>query len=261
MQKKRLLIDFLKKNGKAILLYSGGFDSSAILGAAVEANVEIEPIWLDNGFNRATKEIIEKQARNMGCKKVKTIKLNPGKKVLKNSVERCFFCKNELIKKVKEYKDAPLFDGSNLSDSSSYRPGLKAIKKEGVISPLARLNISATEAAEMAIKMGADPYLANLEGCMATRFNYDLGIDKQKIELLRELELSIIKETQDYKIRCRIDDHNHLRIEPGNDNTLELLCKQPLKDEIINKGKKIAVFVTLDLEGTRKNMFDQIRNL
>lgn len=259
--KKNLLIDYLRDKKKFYLLYSGGFDSSSILGCAIEADVNVTPVWINNGFNRAVEAQIRAQALNLGCNHLEVIHMEPGAEVLKNPVNRCYHCKGELIAPLLIRKDAPVFDGTNAADTTNYRPGFKALQEAGVKSPLLELGITAEESREIAISCGADPLLANMECCLATRFNYDVPITKEKVDTIRKLEQIIITQTGDYHTRCRLDDAEHLRIEAGVGNLLYHLGDAAFRFKIVETGEKAATFVTIDLEGARKNMFDQMRNL
>lgn len=254
---KDLLIKHLQKTKKFYLLFSGGFDSCSILGCALEAGVEVIPVWIDNGFNRVTRKDIEAQAKNMGSKQLEVIKMHPKPKVLENPVDRCFHCKGQIIHPIISRKDAPVFDGTNASDSGNYRPGVKALQKGGVKSPLAELNITKEQTREMAISMGADPIIANMESCLATRFNYNTPITQERLNAIREIEQVILKETGDHHLRCRLDDEDHLRIECRSQSTFLKLIDPDFRQHIVTIGKQISTFVTLDLEGARKNAFDK----
>ncbi|MFW5754159.1 MAG: exoenzyme S synthesis protein B [Marinilabiliaceae bacterium] len=253
---KDLLIKYLQENGRFYLMFSGGFDSCSILGSAIEGKVDVVPVWIDNGFNRITEKEIRKQAQNLGCHNLEVIPMGPSDKVLENPVDRCYHCKGQIIHPVISRKDAPVFDGTNASDSGSYRPGVKALKKGGVRSPLAELNITKDQTRELAITMGADPVIANMESCLATRFNYRTHITHERIEAIRTIEQKILKETGDHHIRCRMDDDDHIRIECRDQATFQQLIDPDFRHEITEAGKSITTFVTLDLEGARKNAFD-----
>jgi uncharacterized protein len=254
---KELLTKYIKESGPFYLLFSGGFDSCALLGCAIEAGVDVRPVWINNGFNRVSEEQIREQAGNLGCNRIEVIDLKPSRKILENPVDRCYHCKGQLIQPVISRGDAPVFDGTNASDSGSYRPGVKALRRGGVRSPLAQLGISKEQAREIAVGMGADPVIANMESCLATRFNYRTRITKERLEIIRNIEQQILIETGDHHLRCRMDDDDHLRIECREMATFSKLIEPGFRQQIVEKGKQIATFVTLDLEGARKNAFDK----
>ena len=254
---KDILTNHLKQTPTFYLLFSGGFDSCSILGCALQAGLDVKPVWINNGFNRVTEKEIRKQAANLGCHHLEVISMTPHKKVMGNPVDRCYHCKGQLISPVISDKNLPVFDGTNASDSQNYRPGVKALRQGGVRSPLAELNITKEQARTMAITMGADPLIANMEGCLATRFNYNLPITPERLETIRDIEQDILRTTGDYHLRCRMDDEEHLRIECRNQATFLQLIEPGYRTKIVEKGKHIATFVTLDLEGARKNAFDK----
>ncbi len=238
-------------------MFSGGFDSCSILGCAIEAGLNVVPVWIDNGFNRVTATEIRQQAENMGCKSLEVIKLEPAGNVLANPFDRCYHCKGQIINPVISRKDAPVFDGTNASDTANYRPGVKALRQGGVQSPLAELNITKDQTREMAVTMGADPVIANMESCLATRFNYQTPITQARLDTIRIIEQQILKATGDHHLRCRMDDEDHLRIECRAESTFLKLIDPLFRQQITETGKRIATFVTLDLEGARKNAFDK----
>ena len=254
---KEQLIKYLQKNGKFYLMFSGGFDSCSLLGCALEGNVEVVPVWIDNGFNRITAKEIRKQAENMGCHNLEIIPMHPSGQVLNNPVDRCYHCKGQIIGPVISRKDAPVFDGTNASDAGSYRPGVKALRKGGIRSPLAELNITKDQTREWAITMGADPVLANMESCLATRFNYHTRITQERINAIRAIEQKTLQATGDHHLRCRLDDDDHIRIECRDQATFLKLIDPEFRQEITEIGKTISTFITLDLEGARKNAFDK----
>ncbi len=258
---KELLIKYLKKTDRFYLMFSGGFDSCSILGCAIEAGTDVIPVWIDNGFNRATEKEIRIQAGNMGCPNLEVITLLPDTEILTNPVDRCYHCKGQIIHPVISRKDAPVFDGTNASDSENYRPGVKALRKGGIKSPLADLNITKDQARELAVTMGADPVIANMESCLATRFNYGTQITSKRLNAIRSIEQRILKATGDYHVRCRLDDDDHLRIECRSQTTFLKLVEPQFRQQTTDTGKQIATFVTLDLEGARKNAFDKILRL
>jgi uncharacterized protein len=255
------LIEYLKKTPRFYLLFSGGFDSSALLGCAVAAGVEVMPVWIDNGFNRAREAQIRQQAANLGCDRLEVIKMVPDGVVSGNPVDRCYYCKGQIVRPIVGRKDAPVFDGTNSSDQGNYRPGLKAIREGNVRSPLADLGVSADQTRQIALELGADEAIAQMESCLATRFRYNLTISNEKIEVIREIEQQIVAVTGDYHVRCRLDDEDHLRIECRNQSTFLHLVDPLFRAKVVEIGKKIATFVTLDLEGARKNAYDKLLGL
>jgi len=256
MDKNNILIKRIEEIGEGYLMFSGGLDSCAILGAAVKAGVKIIPVWINNGFGRATEQDIAKQAELLGGEPLKVINLDPEKQVVENPENRCYHCKGQIIMAIKNLaSNAIIMDGTTGSDTG-YRPGRKALNEYGVISPLADLNISSLEAKEMAISMGADKNIADLESCMATRINYNVPLLNTSLKIVREIEQAVIKETNDFNVRCRLDDKDHIRIEFSNDESFKAITNPTFRNILIALGGKVAMFITVDLKPSRPNAYD-----
>ena len=75
-----------------------------------------------------------------------------------NPVDRCYLCKKclfrKLIAKAKELDARTVLDGTNADDLTVYRPGIRALRELGVISPLAELGITKAEVRQIAAEYG-----------------------------------------------------------------------------------------------------------
>ncbi len=256
MEKLDALVQKLKEVGDSYLMFSGGLDSCAILGAAQLAQVKVTPVWINNGFGRANEYLINKQAGLLGNNDLKVILIEPEETVLYNPVDRCYHCKGQIISAIKKISlSNPIMDGTTGSDNG-YRPGRKALNEYGVISPLAELDISSTEAKDMALKMGADKSIADLESCLATRVNYNLPLTVESLQVVREIEQSIINETGDFNVRCRLDDTDHVRIELASEESYTAVLDKDFREKLVKLGQQVAMFTTIDLQASRPNAYD-----
>ncbi|TLX77175.1 exoenzyme S synthesis protein B [Labilibacter sediminis] len=257
MDKLNLLVDRLKRFSKVYLMFSGGLDSCAILGAAKLAHTEIVPVWINNGFGRADEQSISQQAKNMGNNDITIINVIPNSQVVKNPEDRCYYCKNQIISAIKEIANGDvIIDGTTGSDTG-YRPGKKALNENRVISPLADLEISSTEARQIALSLGADKTIADLESCMATRVNYKVPLLNDQLLKLIEIERLVIDKIRDYNIRCRLDDADHVRIEFGAPESYVAISDKNFRETVMAMGEKIALFTTVDLKPSRPNTYDK----
>ena len=246
----------LRQIGDSYLMFSGGLDSCAILGTAIKTGINIIPVWINNGFGRASEEEIRKQAQIMGAHNLQVIHITPTKSVISNPNNRCYFCKKQIIEAIKHLnKNNVIMDGTTGSDNG-YRPGRKALNENGVISPLAELNITSLQAKEIALNMGANKQISDLESCMATRFNYLQPLQEQHLITIKEIEHLIIKKTNDYNVRCRIDDDDHIRIELSDSNSFIAFNDSNFRNSVLALGEKLALFTTLDLKPSRPNAYD-----
>ncbi len=252
----RKIQGYFKHDKEYTLMFSGGVDSSCLLGAAINATINIKPVWINNGLNRATEKEIIQQAHNLGAKNLKIINIETTGKVYSNPVNRCYLCKKNILTSINE-PNKIIVDGTTISDLGNYRPGSKALDEYSVKSILAECGIDKKTATDIAIHFGASADLAGIESCLATRFNYNLQITQEKINIIRNIERFIIQQTGDYDVRCRIDDEDHMRIELKKEDAFTKFVLKDFRKKIINLSKGITMFVTLDLKPSRPNEYDK----
>lgn len=256
MDKKQALINWFQSHPQGYLLFSGGFDSSAVLGAAMLAGANIIPIWVDNGFNRASAEEMLIQARNLGSDKLEVIDVTPGQTVVENPVKRCYHCKKHILSQVPQ-DGLPIFDGTTASDLGNYRPGKQALDEYKVLSPLAELGITCSETKELAISFGADPLLSDLESCLATRVNYSHLLTAERISAIRTIENLFVEKVGDFHVRCRIDDADHLRVELSKPESYQAIGDEQFRQQLFDIGSRVSLFVTIDVKRSRPNEYDK----
>ena len=254
-KKREKLIDYFRKYPAGHLLFSAGMDSSAVLGAAVRAGCRLVPHWIYNGFNRTTADDIRQQAENLGSDLFRVNNVTPNSDVRSNTNQRCFHCKNQILDTI-PVDGSPVFDGTTASDIGGFRPGRRALREYGVLSPLADLGITSAEAREIALEFGADPFLADIESCLATRINYEVPITAERLEAIRKIERFIIEKTEDFDVRCRIDDEDHIRIELKKQESYTLLTDEDSRKKLYDFGKDVSLFVTIDVLSSRPNTYD-----
>ncbi|WP_289054651.1 exoenzyme S synthesis protein B [Carboxylicivirga marina] len=256
MEKKDALINWFKKNKEGYLLFSGGFDSSAVLGAAMKAGANIIPIWVNNGFNRAKADDMIIQAQNLGAPELKIIEVTPGDEVVANPERRCYHCKSHILSLVPK-DGSPIYDGTTASDLGNYRPGKQALDEYKVQSPLVTLGITSWETKDIAMALGADPLFADHESCLATRINYKHLLTPERIKAIYDVENYLIDKTGDFHVRCRIDDEDHMRIELAKPESYALIADAQFREELFELGSKACLFVTIDVKRSRPNEYDK----
>ena len=138
-----------------------------------------------------------------------------------------------------------------------YRPGLKALKELGIISPLAECAMTKEEVRRMASGYGISSAGRPSTPCMATRLPYGAELDHDVLEKIEKGE-ELIRDRISGNVRLRL--HGDVaRIEIDKERFQEFLEKD---DDIINGLKKLGfLYITLDMEGFRSGSMDvrQIR--
>ena len=125
------LKEFFAAHPKAALAFSGGVDSSYLLYAGVSCGADIKPYYVKSQFQpefelRDAKKLaaalgVEMTVINADILACDEVRANPA--------DRCYYCKRTIMSKIIAAASADgytvLLDGSNASDDSGDRPGMR----------------------------------------------------------------------------------------------------------------------------------------
>lgn len=246
--KYKILLKSLKELSPFVIAFSGGVDSTFLTAAAQKAGADFEAVTVNTPFvpDREINEV-EKIVKNLDFAH-REIKIGLSKldEALKNNPERCYHCKKVIFSKIREYaEDKIIIEGSNLDDSSDYRPGRRALKELSVKSPLLDAGLYKKEIRELSRAMNLSTWDKPSLSCLATRISYNNKITAdrlEKIELAEELMM------RNGFVNFRVRDHNNLaRIELGSSDREKILDIE-LMDKISDRLQKLGFqYVTLDL--------------
>ena len=170
-----------------------------------------------------------------------------------NPPDRCFFCKSELFKKIfsaaAEKGIKTVADGSNMDDMNDYRPGMKAAKELGVISPLKMAGLSKDDIRLLSKEMKLATWDKQSFACLASRFPYGTRISAEKLTMVDRAEQFLL----DSGFRqVRVRHHGDIaRIEVGSEELKRFFDESLMKavhEKLCSIGFK---YVCLDLQGYR----------
>ncbi len=110
--------------------------------------------------------------------------------VIKNPHDRCFHCKSSLLTGPANFFSSThtLADGSNYTDTLGHRPGIRALKNLGIISPFVDLKIDKSEIVEMARRLGLKAEEKDSRSCILARFDYGIFLDDNLVLKIRKAE-------------------------------------------------------------------------
>ena len=169
------LEQFFQENPRCALGFSGGVDSAYLLYAGVKAGADIRPYFIKTAFQPAF-ELADarKLAAGLGVE-VTVLELDAlaDPRVAANPADRCYYCKQNLFRTLKERAIADgypvLLDGTNASDEAGDRPGMRALAELSVRSPLRECGLTKAEIRARSREAGLFTWDKPAYACLATR--------------------------------------------------------------------------------------------
>ena len=169
------LEQFFQENPRCALGFSGGVDSAYLLYAGVKAGADIRPYFIKTAFQPAFELAdAQKLAEGLGVE-VTVLELDAlaDPRVAANPADRCYFCKQNLFRTLKERAIADgypvLLDGTNASDEAGDRPGMRALAELSVRSPLRECGLTKAEIRARSREAGLFTWDKPAYACLATR--------------------------------------------------------------------------------------------
>lgn len=181
------LKEFLGSCRRAVLLFSGGLDSSLLLAAGAQALGAGLTALTFTGPHTAPGELAAAfhLARRLGVRHL-IRRINPLElpDFRRNTRARCYACKKAVIRQGWEVAKAlgaeALWDGTNRDDLADFRPGLRAAVELGIRSPLLEAGLGKAEIRELSRSLGLDGDRPS-QSCLATRFPYDTELREEDL--------------------------------------------------------------------------------
>ena len=126
---------------------------------------------------------------------------------VRNDKNRCFYCRDELSEKLlaisKKLGSDVIVDGTHVDDLGDYRPGIDALHKNGIKSPLLETNFTKHEIRKQTEILGLTVYDRPSNSCLASRIPWGQRVTAEKLARVEMGEL-MIKQSIDVKqVRVR----------------------------------------------------------
>ncbi|MBV9452564.1 MAG: ATP-dependent sacrificial sulfur transferase LarE [Rubrobacter sp.] len=237
----------------ALVAFSGGVDSSLALAVSVRALPKGRVLAVTSSNETYLPSELEGAKALTSYLGVEHLVVNTRElddpNYAKNPTNRCYFCKSTLysdLAKIAEEKDyACVVDGANKDDEGDYRPGRKAAKELGVVSPLSVAGMGKAEVRNIAKQLGLPTWDKPALACLSSRFPYGQEITTEKLAQVAWAEEFLRR--QGYS-QVRVRHHGEIaRLEVGPDELERALMeRKEISAELRAAG---FLYVTLDLEG------------
>ena len=249
------LLGAIRKRGRLLTAFSGGVDSTLVTAVARRALGRASaPAALGDSASLARFELEE--ARRIAKElDVELFELNPGEQddpnYRRNDPDRCYFCKTHLYEQLRELAARlnirHIANGTNTDDLGDHRPGMKAAKEVGVITPLVEAGLGKPQVRAVAEHLGLPNWDKPAAACLASRLPYGTSVTLGRLEQIERAEAALRKLGFS---GCRVRHHEKVaRIELPIDQMQRLWYLRPQVVEVLKQAGYL--YITVDLEGFR----------
>lgn len=183
----------IRSRPKAVVAFSGGVDSTLLLRVCRDVlgpgNV-VAVTGISQTYTPEEKRAARSAARALGVRHilVETDELACAA-FSANPADRCYHCKRELFAKIaglaRGLGAEAVYDASNVDDLDDYRPGRRATRELGVVSPLLEAGFAKSDVRALSKKLGLATWDKPANPCLASRVPYGTRITP---EVLRRIE-------------------------------------------------------------------------
>ncbi len=246
-----------------IIAFSGGVDSSLLLKLACDAVVKtgkkVYGILLHTMLHpKAELKEAESVAKEAGALfRVLRIDELEGAGIEENPVDRCYRCKRYLFRELQKEAEllgvSRILEGTNEDDLHVYRPGIRAVRELGIVSPLVDAGLTKSDVRRLAGEYGISVSGKPSTPCLATRFPYGVRLTYEAMRKVEQGE-SYLRSLGLGNVRLRV--HGNLaRLEVDTDDIGRVTER---REDIAGYLKNLGYnYVTLDLEGFRTGSMDE----
>jgi len=223
MKKLVELENWFDDKKKVMIALSGGVDSALVAYAAYQ-KLGDSAIAVTADYKTLSTE--ELQTAKQICSEIgiRQILLNYNElenpEFTKNDSNRCFHCRLELgdhlIELSKVHNIHTIVDGTNLDDLGDYRPGIEALKQNGIKSPLVETNFSKLEIRDVAKYVGLSVFDKPSNSCLASRIPWGQRVTAERLTRIELGEIIVKQLTNVKQVRVR-DNDGTAKIEVNKD--------------------------------------------
>lgn len=257
--KYRRLQEELRNMGNLMVAFSGGVDSTFLLAAAKEAlggNVMAVTVSTPYVAGWEQEEALQ-IARDLEVRH-KVIEHAVFDDIRDNPPQRCYLCKQHIFTLILGEANKLGFrhvaDGTNVDDYQDIRPGIRALRELGVLSPLADRGITKQDIRDLSKDMGLATWDKPAYACLLSRLPYHTTIRQDLLERIEQAEL-LVRKAGFPAARVRThEDIARIEVPPAQ---LEVFLRKAAQLKLAQQLKKLGyTYVTLDLEGYRMGSFN-----
>ena len=265
MNKLNNLVKWFEDKTKVMIALSGGVDSAVVAYAAFQA-LGNSAIAVTADYKTLSEE--ELLSAKQVCSEIgiEQILLDyselENEEFVKNDSKRCFHCRMELgehlIELAKKHDVKIIVDGTNLDDLGDYRPGIQALRENGIRSPLVETKFLKSQIRDIAKSVRLSVYDRPSNSCLASRIPWGQRVTAEKLTRI-EFGETLVKQLTNLK-QVRVRDFDGLaKIEV--DKKMISIFDENIMNQLNEKLKIIGfTSVEIDKDGYKPGKINVITN-
>jgi uncharacterized protein len=199
-EREAALVARLRAMSSLVVAYSGGVDSAylawigtRVLGTRVLCVTADSPSYPDR--HRAMALAIARDFK-LQHRIIRTDELERPE-YRANAGDRCYYCKHELYSRLTALATAEGFaavaDGTNADDRGDYRPGRRAAKEFGVLSPLDDAGLAKADIRALSHAAGLPTWDEPASACLSSRIPHFSEVTEVKLRAIEQGEAALRK--------------------------------------------------------------------
>jgi uncharacterized protein len=253
-EKYERLVTGLASFKSCLVAFSGGLDSTLLLTAAREALGEKVTAVTVSAPYTPQWEIQEAREIAAGMGMVhKLLVMELMEDMRFNPPDRCYRCKKQMLAMLMEEAEKSgiqvVLDGTNADDLQDYRPGIKALKELGVLSPFLMHGMTKEDIRCISREIGLPHWNGGPSACLLSRMPYNHEITDHRLQMIEQAE-KYLMDMGFKSVRVR-SDGIAARIEVGREERKKFFDEEFL-DAVSKTLKDMGyLYVAFELEGYR----------
>lgn len=198
---------YLLAHAPLVVALSGGTDSAVLLAAAVRAGAKVAAVTVETGLappEEAARAGEVAAALGVSHTLLHVDMLAAGA-VRFNAPDRCYVCKRLMMEGVagwaRAHGYASVADGTHADDDPGGRPGVRALRELGVVSPFAACGMGKEEIVALARAWGVP--VRPSSSCLATRLPEGAEVTPAALRQVAAAE-AVLREEVPGRVRVRV---------------------------------------------------------
>ena len=252
MKKYQDLLYWFSGKKSVLVSLSGGVDSALVAYAAFE-KIGRNAIAVTADYKTLAQDELDSAKKIANEIGIRHVIINydelENENFVKNDKNRCYYCRDELSEKLlatsKQLGTEVIVDGTHKDDLGDYRPGIEALHKNGVRSPLLETSFTKQDVRNESKILGLSIYDRPSNSCLASRIPWGQRVTAEKLARVEMGELMIKQFINTKQVRVR-DLDGIAKIEVDIDK-IPLLTDER-KIEVISEKLQMLGFSSVEID-------------